>query len=364
MSIYKKHFPIAIALLLSASQLEASMARQQQGLDERMSAVESELAAKRKVSPVVDKDSNFFVTGEYLLWHANECGLAYATKVDATTTKKGKVENVHFEWDSGFRVGLGYRLPHDKWELSLTWTGFSTDANGKASTTTGLIFPEWTPGIIASATGGAFVTEMNGKWSMDLNILDGEVGRYFMVTRKLALKPHFGLRGVWIDQDYEAKLKGGVIPPSSLVVKDHLKIDNDFKGVGLRAGVDSEWDLCHNLSIYGNAAYSLIYGHFKLQQHENLQTEGAARPTPVENIRDAFHQVVSIGEMAIGLRWDYTFANCSTALRLQAGWEFNAYFGQNKFEHFGTGSTSTLAFIANNEDLTTQGFVLSARVDF
>ncbi len=364
MSIYKKQLPIAIAALICSGQLGASLVQSQQVLDDRLNAIENELAAKRKVSPTVTQKNDFFFTGEYLLWHANESGLAYGVKVGTAATDIGTVQNIRFDWDSGFRVGVGYRIPHDKWEITANWTRFTTDASGHTSASSSVLFPEWATEISSGAPGA--ISSMSGKWNMRLNILDGEMGRYFMVTRWLALKPHFGIRGAWIKQTYKTNLDGGfaALPALTAVITDHLKIKNDFKGVGLRGGLDSEWTLYERLSIYGNAAYSLIYGNFSLNQHEQRQLAGAAVLSTVNNVHNSFQQIVSIGELAIGLRWDHTFCNEWVALRLQAGWEFNAYFGQNQFAHFGTGMASPLSFVANNDDLTIQGFVLSARLDF
>jgi hypothetical protein len=381
MSIHKKQLPIAIAAVLSSSPLVASLAYQQQGIEERMTAIEKELAEKRRVSPTVKQENDFFVTGDFLYWHANESGTAYAVQVNNSGTQTGKVKNLKFEWDAGFRIGLGYRIPHDKWELAATWTCFTADANGRTSPGLDILYPEWETEIIADPASGSATspTEMKGSWNMHLNILDGDISRYFMVTKRLALKPRFGIRGVWIAQDYKTSLEGGFNGSSSAappnIVQARLKIKNDFTGVGLRAGLDTEWDFNNRWSIYGNGAYSLIYGNFQLRQHDEVQLTttpagccGTNLPT-VKNITDSFHEVTGIAELALGLRWDMTFANKSMALRLQAGWEFNAYFGQNKFEHFGPGFTpgvtiATLAFVGNNETLSVQGFVFSGRLDF
>lgn len=342
MSIYKKHLPIAIALFLGTSQLSASLAYQNQDLSDRMTVIERERAEKARVSPVVKQSNDFFVTGDYLFMHANQSGIAYAVRLDADDTDDGKVKNVKFEWDSGFRVGVGYRMPHDNWELALDWTRFSTDAHGKTSD--GIIFPEW---IIDFPFG---VTSMEAHWNMHLNILDGDISRYFMVTRKLALKPRFGIRGVWINQHYKTTREGGL----STVTK----MKNDCAGVGLRAAFETEWNFVKHWSFYGDAGYSLVYSKFELKQKINSVVFGDLE------IKDHFQDLVGIAELGLGLRWDYTFGNEWTALRLQAGWEFNAYFGQNRFEHFNSNATSTLSFIGNNNDLTLQGFVFSGRLDF
>jgi len=38
-------------------------------------------------------------------------------------------KNLSFDWDVGLRVGAGYNLPHDDWDIHLTWLRFYTDAH-------------------------------------------------------------------------------------------------------------------------------------------------------------------------------------------------------------------------------------------
>jgi hypothetical protein len=360
MSIYKKQLPIAIAALLCSNQLLANMIHQQGSNDERLCALERHNAELGRVSPAGNQRNDFFFTADYLLWHFNECGLGYAVELNNTTANAGKVQNVNFDWSSGVRLGIGYRIPHDMWELSATWTGITSHAKGKTSSSGQLIEPIWTHAVIASPA--SLITSMSGKWGLHLNILDGEMGRYFMATRWLALKPHFGLRGAWIDQSYSTTSTGGATFRGTAVGSDTVKIKNDFKGVGLRAGLDTEWGFARRWSFYGNAAYSLVYGLFSLKQSESMTVGGS--PSSIKDIKDSFQQLVSIAELGLGLRWDLPYCHKKMGFRLQAGWEFNAYFGQNKFERFGLPSAPGLSFNASNDDLTVQGFVLSARFDF
>ncbi len=69
---------------------------------------------------------NFFMTAEYLIWQPSEANLAYArptgnwgneltTTFDSAAADKNTIHiyNVDFGWDSGFRIGLGYKMGHD-----------------------------------------------------------------------------------------------------------------------------------------------------------------------------------------------------------------------------------------------------------
>jgi hypothetical protein len=307
--------------------------------------------------PPVNRHSAF-VTADYLYWLAQEGGTAYATEI--TLENKGKVRNLNFKWDSGFRVGLGYRMPHDHWEIYANWTHFITDADAQSTTLTNYLYPQWATNVQPTLDNP--VTYLDARWDLHLNLVDGEIARVFFPTSCFSFRPHIGVRGAWIEQSYKTNLSGG-ITGSTLIFADNIKITNDFRSVGFRAALDTEWTfLCH-WSLFGNIGGSLLYGAFHIRRVEEQSTATHLALTTAVDIADDFHQCIPTFDIALGLRWAYNFSQ-RIALRLQAGWEFNDFFSQNKFEHILFSENSTYSFIANNDDLTTQGLTVSASFEF
>lgn len=330
-------------------------------LEERVTELENQMNAKNFVKPDMKWNQVGFLTADYLCWLPQEDGLAYATSVTPIgPEKKGKVKNLDFEWTSGFRLGAGYRMPHDDWELYADWTHFITSASSHTTSTNDFIYPEWTPNIVPDL--GPLVTYMNGRWNMHLNVVEGEMARYFLVTNNLSLRPHIGVQGAWIKQEYNSDTSGGTDATSLFtIVNDNFRIKNDFIGAGLAAGLDTEWTMWKHWNIFGNATFSLIYGRFDVRQIETQSTTQNLSSQMLSNVTNKFHTILPTADIVLGVSYDYSFRY--VAFRLEAGWEYAAFFGQNQFRHV-INPTNSLAFTTANQSLTMQGFTLSGRFDF
>lgn len=80
---------------------------------------------------------NVTLSGSALYWKAYEEGLDYAIKSSSGVSfiDEGNVKRMKFDWDWGFRLDLGYQIPHQKMDLDLIWTRYETD--GSTSTSPG-----------------------------------------------------------------------------------------------------------------------------------------------------------------------------------------------------------------------------------
>ena len=108
---------------------------------------------------------------------------------------------------------------------------------------------------------GPSSTKTYGYWKLHYNVLDLEIGRNYFISRKIALRPHVGLRGVWIDLDYTANYASEwtfqTLPAAtaiSLAANTAFKATNDFEGIGVRSGGDLMW---HFSDISASAQNSL-----------------------------------------------------------------------------------------------------------
>lgn len=305
-------------------------------------------------------DCRLWIEGDLLYWQASQDDMAYAIKSHSTTSvTHGHVEEPDFHWDWGFRLGLGYRLPYDKWDLFLNYTYVHASADGSTSRKNGAIYPEWEApfGVTLSPGETLFATRAHAKWDANINIGDIELGRNCIIGKWLSIRPFVGVRTLFIDQDYHIDYKGGTAVPVG--DEDKVSIDNDFWGVGLRMGFDSLWGLGGGWSIYGNGAASLLSGHFDLHQHERLKEADVNKV----RISDDVNNVVVAAELALGIQWDYLFSKDRYHFGVKFGWEFNVFFDQNKMIRF-VSDTSPGSIARNNGDLTFQGLTLGLRFDF
>ncbi|MBS0621053.1 MAG: hypothetical protein JSS61_06310 [Verrucomicrobia bacterium] len=301
------------------------------------------------------EDCGFWVDGELLFWQSNMNGLDYALKSESTTSiRDGKVKDLDFDWSWGARLGIGYKIPHDKWDLFLNYTYVHGKASNHTSTNTGAIYPTWSNAY--GLPSGAYATHAKAHWNMNLNMGDLELGRTCMIGKFLSIRPFMGVRALFIDQDFAVDYAGGTAFPSG---KDHVRMNNDFWGVGLRLGADSLWALGAGFSIYGNGSVSLLSGHFNVHEKEKQTNPKADRL----DVRYTPDPVVVTADVALGLQWDYMFSKDRFHFGVKFGWEFNMFFDQNQLFNFVSSSLpGSVTF--QDDDLSFQGLTLGFRFDF
>lgn len=327
-------------------------------------------------------------TAEALIFKACEDGLNFGTHTEVFTDSNdqdfidSRVKNIHPDWHVGFRLGIGYSLPCDCWGMELNWTHFQSHANSTFSSP----FNEQdvsVPGPLQFFTPAYGYTDLNtqaadaitstkSSWKLHLDLIDLELGRSICLSECLTIRPHIGVRAAWINQSFNIQNFADA-PSLSGVIQD-VHLTNDYEGVGLRGGLDTQWNLGCGLSLYGEAAASVLYGNFNLKSENEFaffvtSTEGFA----VED-KDEFCACRASTDAALGLRWRGCFCNDRVAVTLQAGWEHHLFFNQNQFEDFVILGTNGGAFDTNVGDvknpqgyhgnLCLKGVTLSAKIDF
>lgn len=306
----------------------------------------------------VDNGWNLFVNTEFLWWVAKEDGLYYAQSgysnetttsnpPDGTINFSGHLQKVKPLWQPAFRLGLGGNMAYDEWDLFLNWTWFSSDARGSSK---GLLLVLLGHPDLEGTEAAEYA---KAKWKLLYNVIDLEMGRSFWVGKHLSLRPFFGLRGAWLDQNLKTSYRYATTPQTS--GRSHF--DSDFEGGGVRAGLDARFTLLNGWSFYGIAAASTLYGFFDCDFRANLDNH------PVAKTRDGFRQALSSLQMALGVRWDTYVHRDRYHFGLYAGWEQNIWYGANKMNHyFGQFSEGNLQQF--NNDLCLQGGTFGIRFDF
>ncbi len=306
--------------------------------------------AKYPHAGFIAPDGHVYITGEWLFWRTREGGFEYAVERSAAVPgafTDAVPKKLNFDWQSGFRVGLGAHLPYDGWDLYVNYTDFRPDDSSHAS---GSVFP-------LLVYQGQFpignVTQADGHWKIEFQTLDVEIGRTYYIGKSLILRPNIGIRGAWIDQHSHFDYQGGDIP-AGLEYTVHDK--NDFKGAGIRAGINSNWYFGAGLSFNGDLFTSLVVGHFDLSQSQRqLGIE-------VIDLDSDCNQLSPNAQMFLGLSWDYNFYHNRCHFGLTLGFESQFWWRQNQMEHFT--DSSLPIYVRPDEDLAFYGINLKARIDF
>jgi hypothetical protein len=333
-------------------------------------------------NPTVKHGDDLFLFGDLLYWTANQGGMPLGVVNDNTplNLSNAKITSLKGQWNFGSRVGIGYVLPHDGWDLDLSWLHFNTGSHRKVlhSNKHKFVFPSIIPG--GDPLGGfyGYARKASGKWSLYFNQLDLDLGRDFFVSRWLTLRPHGGIRGDWLRQGILAKFKnfselpsGGreaPIPPENQV---KVRYKDRWWGVGLESGIDTQWNLGAGWSIFCDLAGAILWGRHNIRLIDKDKPPATITDISTslpkgkyakvkEQLRRVAHPIL---DLALGLRWDWKFDDDRFHLGLQAGWENHVYFSQNQFPFF-PNVRNRGAFYANQGDLTFQGWTFGALFEF
>jgi hypothetical protein len=316
-------------------------------------------------------DWSVFLTADALYWRASEDNLEYAIEANRALSEtaptqrlrgEAEIKDLEFNFDWGFRAGLGFVLPHDGWDLYFNYTYFFADSHAKtdkAHDTANALYPHWTDPLTQSF--GENVNTINADWGLHLNLIDGTIGRKFATSKWLALRPFAGVRGLWIHEKYKLEHSGGNFAPNDITAygEDTVDMKNKSWGVGAVAGLDTQWNFAKEWSFYANFGLSVLYGHFKVEQEERIK-KGDTLVYDLE--RDSFHKGRTIADVAFGLRWDRMFSDGRFHFGLQLGWEEHVFFNQNQFIRFSDDFVPGV--FGSGGDLTLQGATLSACFGF
>jgi len=354
---------VVTSLVACTSVVNAADDAQIRNLENRVSALEQKKGANGMINPpgrpFLSDAGGIFVTGDLLWWQAHVNGIPYAIKNEGSSVfvSDGKVKNLNFDWDFGFRVGLGVNLPHDGWDIYANWVRFYTDASSHASADADdTIFTTNTNAATSPTTSS--VTYASDKWRLHLNIIDLEMGREFFVSKWVTLRPFIGARSAWINQRIKTELSGGNIAAGST---DLVRWRDKFWGMGLRTGLNTQWGIGSGFSLFGDAAISILFGHFRI--HEKEKVTSSTSSTSRLNLKDSFYQAEPVTDLAAGLRYDVMFDEDNYHFGIQAGYEQHLFFSQNQFLT-SCDDVYDGKFFANQGDLSLNGWTLSARFDF
>ena len=260
------------------------------------------------------------------------------------------------------------------------WTWFKGNANShiesEADDNTAIV-PLWS-GFASEFGGPLYATDMETHWKVELNLVDVELGRQYWVSKYLTMRPFVGVRFASIKQDYRLKIKGGTWTPVTtglLPLNDEVRLDNDFRGAGLRSGLDTIWHLGCGWGIYGDFAFNIVYGKFSFDHDEtNRQAAGSHLKAKVVDASYSFRASRAMFDLGLGIQWAGMFCDCQYGFLISLGWEHHLFMDQNQMWRVVRIGDSATAVQPNNTgenvfhqrrgDLDTQGVTLRVKFDF
>ena len=295
---------------------------------------------------------DFYTSIEGLIFQGMETGTSFTMvdKVASTPILDATVggfsgDDSSWDYNPGMRLALGVYVNCDAWALDFSWLWLNmTNHANFSGSGTGTAIPLWLPDAGTTFTSNA---SAGGNLQCTMNVLDAALGKPYHVSRKVILKPHFGLRFAWIDQHLDLDYGG--------TTRMFVDTTNDFFGVGARVGVDSDWILGKGFKLYSNLSSSVLAGGFNLIEYI---------PGVNVTLKDDFQMVVPNLELALGLDWGCYLNQNKYYLDFRFGYEFQVWWDQWNMRQFLTGVTDgNFINVRTPGNLTLNGFTLKIQLD-
>jgi len=287
------------------------------------------------------RDSNsFFVTGEALLLKPTSENIVSSFTSSASETKLRYFEH---KFKPAVRVTLGYDTAYDGWDFLAVYTGLRYNHNNAVNLTT----------LAADSPQTGSLS-----YKYNLNLLDFDLGRMFKVSSKLKLRPHAGIRSVWLKQWSHTHYTNTPAPTPELKYVSRLRSNLE----GLEGGLDTLWMLSKSFAVYANGTLASLYNSQKFRRVNETSSD-------VISQSGRSYRLILNYDFAVGLRWDTNFSHDDYHFGIHVGYEQHSFTNLNSF-YTVQANLNTLSPDSNvptlnvDTDLGFQGIALGLRMDF
>lgn len=292
----------------------------------------------------------FSVGGDWLYWKVEQQKMHVGDNVIFTTEGStsflvdSNILTPKFKTTSGYRVFADYLSPCNDWKASVIYAHIPTNASvnhvgNPADSTFNFVTLIDTNFYLLDGVAGTAFNSVNARWNANINYFDFDLERRFCVCNSVDIKPHIGIRGLWINQT--VKIGGS----NTLVFTSTMK--SRLKGIGLEGGLWGSWNMGCGFSIIGHIGGSLLYAQSRNSGSLDAVSGGI---TTTLNYSEKNKLSLPTVDSFIGLVYS---RHCFNRLfKVQVGWENCIIFSTNQFSNSG------------NENMTMQGLTLGGSVSF
>ena len=286
----------------------------------------------------------FFAEAEFLYLKPYRRSLDFViVSPNRNNDPEGSIQSDPWHSRAAFRVGAGYRLPEDNWDVGFFYTYLHDDSGaGLTNRAGGQLFTTQThPGTVE------FANRATADATLSYNVYDLEISRSTDVSQHLSIRPFGGLRFADINQNFSVLYDGA--DANRDIVGSRIKFD----GGGLRAGGQADWKVLDHISLYGRGAGSLMVGDFNVRQSE-FNNNGT---TPLTNVNESFRKIVPVLEMGVGVAYH------TEHFRLSVGYEVTNWFNLVDTPNF-VNDVHQGKYQRNVSDLGVDGLAVKAEVTY
>lgn len=287
-------------------------------------------------------EDDFYLAGSYIYWQPIMNGFVVGVDISPSTSLPIVVQHddISYNFASGFKVEAGLNIIPDEWTVDAAYTWLHGSDSGTAIRTDAAS----TFTIPWDVQSGVSLYGATGKWTYKLDLIDLSLARPCYVGTNLTIAPLFGMRGGWIDNDFEvhATTTTNIISTMKNTLKSWL--------IGFRPGVRTNWLFGSGIRLFSDVYMGMYYQDFSIDYYQNDET---APSTVYSTSSLSKKQLATNIELFSGLGYGTYLNDNKQYIDLLLGYTFQVFFNQN-FLGVDTSSTSAA------EDLMLQG--LNARL--
>lgn len=317
---------------------------------------------------------NLRLDASFLYWKVSGDELDYA--YDYTTldnedfryTRK-RYHNVSGDYDPGFKIGLGIDFPCICWDTDLIWTHFDTknsshhESEFRGTPASSFVAIPFFKESEITLTAGDRVNA-TGSMNFKYDVIDLEFGKWICCNSCLLFRPHVGFRAVDIREKFHSQLDHFSTDgtPTALLTDYRAHINNEFKGVGVRAGLDTDLQLCEGWSVIGRAAAAIVWGNTKIRNDfDSLEIDSQDFATRSHET-DHYRHSRAFTDLSLGIR--YRSCYCQCPFSIEAAWEHHYLFNQHRFFASDYLDSEHGYNFKKNGDVSLQGLTVTLGLEF
>lgn len=310
------------------------------------------------------RQGSAFVFTEVLEWQVREGGadmVGERISPIGTANPSVKLLDAPFSWNTGFRIGGGYKNPNN-WDTVFYYTSYNTQATNQIYAPGQVYSPylgNFFQNNIDGKNNGPFYDAARARWKINYNTVDFELGRTFKIDEILTLRPFLGLKAAIINQNIYTNWQGpntlvsGVPVPITTFTAATENLSNYFSGIGPSFGLNTTWPICKftqsSVNLIGNFSAALLWGLWRYK--DIYQTDGSSS---VNVTGDNVNGAAPMTRAFVGLEWIASFSKADVNVHL--GYEGQIWLDQIQFNTLSSGRLNDL--------MSLQGGALDFRVYF
>ena len=267
------------------------------------------------------EESGVFMIGvEALYAQACDGDFLYAyneTVANGNTVRRQYSPDFDYQW--GYHIDIGYAMPGDGPDFTLGWTHLDMDESDSRGAIASSNFSNFGgPDANFGVVGGAPVGNATAKTTYDYTDVDLLIGKEFVLQNRYHFHPFAGVRYGRVDStDKAAYFLNGA-------VEGTVNLENEFCGIGPRAGMDAALEISNGFSLVARAAGSLLIGsHSYKYNATNTGTPGTPTSYSFKNNDDTIN--VPETDYRLGVNYTHEFSP-ETSFAVELGWNAVHYF--------------------------------------